>query len=548
MTLSVIRQLPDDLINQIAAGEVVERPSSVLKELIENSLDSGATQIEIALKAGGLDEISVIDNGCGISPLDLPLSVQRHATSKIRKASDLEAIGTFGFRGEALSSICSVSQVTITSRTPQDAMGYQIVLDEGISQGALRMLAAPLGTQVVVSYLFKNTPARRKFLRSSHTELSHCQKIIKEIALGNPEVRFTLRNENRILATYLTLKRKDRFQECLKLPWSPLSVLETREEMTLEAYLSPPEYAVARSELFLYINGRPVRHRPFLSAIRTAFSDSFGFGREPIGACYLDLRKDWVDVNVHPQKWEVRCFHQESIYYWILSTLRKHFAQAMNLHKPTIPHPTPSPFQSFRSFQSSRPSVNAPALPLTPNLSPSYPFTFLFKNNDFVVCQDTRGLLIAELAELELTAETRRLSTLWSHGQWPTEKLSIPKICRLPEKLRLRAEQHHTFLTHWGFESEGFGDGDFSLRSRPSFIPESILENVFIAFVEIGETTQEPKWVICWLLDFCRRLSTTDLSCPTPLLLEELTKQLNESDHNRSITIHHIRKSNDSNP
>jgi DNA mismatch repair ATPase MutL len=165
-----------------------------------------------------------------------------------------------------------------------------------------------------------------------------------------------------------------------------------------------------------------------------------------------------------------------------------------------------------------------------------------------LVCQDTQGLLIAELLQLELKAETRRLLALWNHGKWPTEKLSIPRICRLPDKLRLLAEQHGTLLNRWGFESEGFGDGDFSLRSRPSFIPEFILEKVFLAFLEKCESPQEPQLVICWLLDLCRRLSSTELSCPTSLLLEELMKQLNESDHNQSITIHHIRKSNDSNP
>jgi len=540
MTLSVIRQLPDELINQIAAGEVVERPSSVLKELIENSLDSGATQIEVTLKAGGLEEICVIDNGCGISALDLPLSVKRHATSKIRQASDLEAIGTFGFRGEALSSICSVSQVTITSRNQQDSMGYQMTLDEGVPQGSLRMLAAPVGTQVVVSHLFKNTPARRKFLRSSHTELSHCQKLIKEIALGNPTIRFTLRHENRILGTWVSTDRKGRFQDCLKLPVAPLMVLESREEMTLEAYLSPPEQAVARSELFLFINGRPVRHRPFMSAIRTAFTEAFGFGKEPIGACYLDLRKDWVDVNVHPQKWEVRCFNQESIYYWLLSSFRKHFAQTKQ-----PPEKAHSPAQPIRSFVPSRPTFTFQPMPLSPPL-PSTPFTFLFKNEDFLICQDSDGLIIAETPQLTLKAETRRLLNLWKQGQWPIEKVLTPKICRLSEKLRLVAEEQRTFLIRWGFENESFGDGDFSIRSRPSFIPESILEKVFVALVEKYKESEAPESVITWLLDFCRSYSPMELSCSVPLLLEELSKQLTGTDGTCTLPIHQIRKSNES--
>ncbi|MFM8269403.1 MAG: DNA mismatch repair endonuclease MutL [Pseudomonadota bacterium] len=536
MTHSVIRQLSEDLINQIAAGEVVERPASVLKELIENSLDSGASQIDIVLFAGGLDEIRVLDNGSGISPLDLPLSIQRHATSKIKTAADLEAIATFGFRGEALSSICSVSNVTITSRTAHEAMAYQLTIDEGLIKGPIQMLAAPIGTQVVVSHLFKHTPARRKFLRSNHTELAHCQRVLKEIALANPKVRFALRNESRLLATWVSPTRKERFQECLKLPWAPLEIRGIRDEITLEAYLSPPEHSVSRSELFLFINGRPVRHRAFLSAIRTAFQEMFGVGKEPIGTCYLDLRKDWVDVNVHPQKWEVRCFNQESIFSWLLTTFRKQLNQEVSSFS-TPPNYLPSHFK--------HPSPTFSDVPLPS--SQSYPFHFLFKNDKFLICEDTEGLIVSEIGPLAIQFEASRLLDLWKKNKWPVETLLIPKICRLPEKLRPILDKSQPFLTAWGFQNDLFGDGDFSLRTRPSFVPEEQLISLFLSLLShlsdprvFQESFSHPEQIISWLLSQTNPSSASYLSHSLGALMEELVNQMNLSRNGFSSFIHRI--------
>lgn len=538
MTQSVIRQLPEDLINQIAAGEVVERPASVIKELIENSLDSGASQIEVSLVAGGLDEIRVLDNGCGIFPLDLPLSVQRHATSKIKTANDLEAIGTFGFRGEALSSICSVAQVTLISRTHSDSTGYQITLDQGVARGPIQMVAAPVGTQVIVTGLFKTIPARRKFLRSNHTELTHCQKLLKEITLANPGVRFTLRNENRLLGTWVTSNRRERFQESLKVSWEPIEIRETRDDMILEAYLSPPEQSVARSDLFLFINGRPVRHRPFLSAIRTAFFEVLGPGREPVGTCYLDLRKDWVDVNVHPQKWEVRCFHQESIYSWLLATFRKHLTRW-----------TPS------SSMPSNPSVNQFRMP-SPHFSPvsssantltSYPFNFLFKNERFLICEDDAGLIISQLNLLEPQAETSRLLRLWNQGSWPIEGIPVPVVCRPPEKQRGWVENSHSFLKSWGFQTEGFGDGDFTLRTRPTFISEAHVAHVFLEFISkwsdtlcFEEGVSNTELIISWLVKRSFEFSESQPSPTLNQLLGELEQQMQTPRKNGQVIYQRI--------
>lgn len=533
----LIHLLPSDVINQIAAGEVVERPASVIKELIENSLDSGATQIEILLRSGGLDEIRVIDNGSGITPLDLPLAVQRHATSKLRLASDLTSIGTFGFRGEALSSICSVAQVTLISRTKNSSTGHQMILNEGVVQNGLQIVAAPQGTQIIVSSLFMNTPARRKFLRSSHTELSHCQKMVKEIALGNPGIRFTLRNDNRILATYLSSTRKDRFRECLKLPQTPLEFKEHREEMSLEVYLSPPEHSVARSELYLFINGRPVRHRPFLSAIRTAFLEAWGPENEPIGACYLDLRRDWVDVNVHPQKWEVRCFQQESIYYWLLSSLRKQMT-------PAQAKAVPSPVSAPRDFPmpSYRP-IHAPAF----SSPPSRPFNFLFKNERFLVCEDKEGLIVAQQGNLIIDVEMNRLLKLKKQGLWPVEVIEIPRICRLSEQLRPVAERHQGLLKDWGFQNDNFGDGDFSIRTRPSFVAETLVDKVFSDFVSclldevfIDEIKLNPEKLVARLLKISHASQTAQLSPSLDSLLDELGRQMEQKTGSCWINLHRI--------
>jgi DNA mismatch repair protein MutL len=489
-----ISRLPELLINQIAAGEVVERPSNVVKELVENSLDAGSTRIDVQLKEGGMDEVVVIDNGLGIELADLPLAVERHATSKIRRVEDLEAISTFGFRGEALSSISSVSHLEIISRTRLSPSGYQIVLDYGKLLDTPKVVSSPVGTQVRVSQLFAHTPARLKFLRSVQTELSHCNRMMRELALGNPTVKFFLQHNDRSLGSWLSPSRKERFKECLKTHWNPLEIREEREDMLFEAFLSPPQHAQSRSELYLFINGRPVRNRGFLSAIRNGFLEGAGPGHEPIGACYLDIRKDWVDVNVHPQKWEVRCLQQEAIYQWLLASVRKHFVRSSSFSAPSFSalsdSSAPAPrLSEAKTFPAPPPQTKTspPPSPSRMHLEPktaALPFKYIGCTGHWLLAEDSESLLVGDLALLEEHALARILLQDWKQRAWTSEKLAIPKICRLDPSKTSVAQEQSSFLKEWGFETEFYGDGDFAVLSRPSFLNDSSLESVFSSLIE----------------------------------------------------------------
>ena len=317
-----IQRLSDVLISQIAAGEVVERPSSIIKELIENSLDAGARRVDLLLKDGGIAEISVLDDGHGISEVDLPLAIERHATSKVSRLEDLEAIHTFGFRGEALASIASVATLEITSRTAQMEKAASVQVEYG-KVSPVQYVAAPSGTRVTVRGLFEKIPARLKFLRSPGTELSHCTRVLKELALGNPEVAFFLHHQGKLVCSFAAGDRLSRFTDCFKPQWEPLHFEEAATGLSAEGFLSPAHHMADRGEISLFINGRPVRQKTLTSAVRNAYLNTLGPHHEPSGFIFLDVQADWIDVNVHPQKWEVRILRQDSLYAWLMGCLRR---------------------------------------------------------------------------------------------------------------------------------------------------------------------------------------------------------------------------------
>ncbi|MFM8846326.1 MAG: DNA mismatch repair endonuclease MutL [Gammaproteobacteria bacterium] len=307
-----IRQLPSALVDQIAAGEVVERPASLIKELIENALDAGATAIDVDIEAGGVRLVRVLDDGHGIDAAELPLAVQRHATSKISVLEDLAAIRSLGFRGEALPSIGSVSRLRIASRAQGAAQGAEIRV-EGGELSAVSPSPQPRGTLVEVRDLFYNVPARRKFLRTESTELGHIARLVERFALARFDVAFRLRHEGRALldaplartpeaqrARIANIMGEDFIAEALPFERRSGSV-------TLWGWLGQPHAARnASNQQFAYVNGRAVRDRVLAGAVRQGYRDVLYHGRQPAYLVYLDLDPEWVDVNAHPQKLEVR--------------------------------------------------------------------------------------------------------------------------------------------------------------------------------------------------------------------------------------------------
>lgn len=316
-----IRELPDELISQIAAGEVVERPASVVRELVDNALDAGATQITVRLLAGGVRLVSVEDDGFGIPPDELAIALRRHATSKIRDLHDLEAVGTMGFRGEALAAINSIAEVAILSRTPEQSGAFLI---DGRS-GEMRPVARGVGTTVEVRELFFSTPARRKFLKTDATELAHCIESVRRHALARPDVGFAIWHEGKLveqwragrsgdLASSLDQRLSDVLGDdmvrgSVTVDWgnAPSDRASAAQLVRIRGRVGLPDTARSRADhQYFYVNGRYVRDRVLSHAARSAYEDVLHGQRQPVYALYLEINPARVDVNVHPTKIEVR--------------------------------------------------------------------------------------------------------------------------------------------------------------------------------------------------------------------------------------------------
>jgi DNA mismatch repair protein MutL len=300
-----IRELPDELISQIAAGEVVERPASVVRELVDNALDAGATQVTLRLLAGGVRLISVEDDGAGIPREELPVALRRHATSKIASLHDLESVGTMGFRGEALAAINSVSELTLLSRTEGQTSAFSL---EGQS-GELKPAARATGTTVEVKELFFSTPARRKFLKTDATELAHCIEAVRRHALARPDVGFAIWHEGKLVEQWRAATREQRLADVLgeDLIAQSVAVDYSAGAIRITGRAGIPDAARSRADQqFSYVNGRHVRDKVVTHAARSAYEDVLHGHRQPVYALYLEIDPTRVDVNVHPTKIEVR--------------------------------------------------------------------------------------------------------------------------------------------------------------------------------------------------------------------------------------------------
>ena len=336
-----IRLLPSALVDQIAAGEVVERPASLVKELVENSLDAGARRIEVDCEAGGMALVRVLDDGQGISEVELPLAVQRHATSKIAVAEDLAAIRSMGFRGEALPSIGSVARLRIASRATGASRGAELRVDGG-DVGEVSPSAQPQGTSVEVRDLFYNLPARRKFLRAESTELGHIARLVERFALSRFDVAFRLRHGGRVLldapvADTPALQRS-RIAAIMGEDFidGALPVDRRAGRVRVHGWLGQPQAARAASDQqFAYVNGRAVRDRLLANAVRLGYRDVLYHGRQPAYLLHLEIEPEWVDVNAHPQKLEVRFRDGRQIHDFVLRAVHEALGVGAGVAAPT---------------------------------------------------------------------------------------------------------------------------------------------------------------------------------------------------------------------
>ncbi|AOR62570.1 DNA mismatch repair endonuclease MutL [Pectobacterium wasabiae] len=340
-----IQVLPPQLANQIAAGEVVERPASVVKELVENSLDAGATRIDIDIERGGAKLIRIRDNGSGIGKDELTLALARHATSKITTLDDLEAIVSMGFRGEALASISSVSRLTLTSRTAEQSEAWQAYAEGRDMAVTVKPAAHPVGTTLEVLDLFYNTPARRKFMRTEKTEFTHIDEVVRRIALARFDVAITLHHNGKLMRQYRAAPDKSQYERRLgticgaTFLQHALAVSWQHDDLTIHGWVADPVGAKQLPDMqYCYVNQRMMRDRLINHAIRQAYQDQLSDDQQPAYVLYLEIDPHQVDVNVHPAKHEVR-FHQarlvhDFIYQAVMSVLQQASAPGLGITEP----------------------------------------------------------------------------------------------------------------------------------------------------------------------------------------------------------------------
>jgi DNA mismatch repair protein MutL len=333
----VIHLLPDQLISQIAAGEVVERPASALKELLENSLDANSQHIQVQLLQGGIKQIRVIDDGHGIDKEDLALALTRHATSKIANLDDLEAVASLGFRGEALASIASVSRLSLTSRLATMSHAWKISAEANDGE-QIQPAALDVGSIVEVNDLYFNTPARRKFLKTEATEFAHCEEVFRRIALSRPEITFTLQHNGKVVARYAAGNLTKRIQDVLGAEFAQhaFAVQQQAAGLSIAGMCAKPTFSrSARDSQYVFVNGRFVRDKVINHAIRQAYQDVLHHERHPAYALFVELDPKLVDVNVHPAKTEVRFRESQAVHQFIFHALHSALASPIKAQGQT---------------------------------------------------------------------------------------------------------------------------------------------------------------------------------------------------------------------
>jgi DNA mismatch repair protein MutL len=505
----LIRLLPPTLVNRIAAGEVVERPASAVKELVENALDAGASRIEVVLVEGGQALISVADDGCGMTADELALAVERHATSKLPD-DDLVRIRFLGFRGEALPSIASVARLTITSR-PKGAVSAWSLLVEGGAKGEPQPAAHPAGTRVEVRDLFYATPARLKFLKAPRTELAHAVDVLERLGMAHPAVAFSLADGGRSVLRLTPGSRLARIAAVVGREFEANAVpLDAeREGVRLTGWAGLPTFnrGTAAAQ-YLFVNGRPVRDRLVVGAVRGAYQDVLAHDRHPVVALFLEVPPDAVDVNVHPAKAEVRFRDAGLVRGLIVGAIRHALAAAGHRASSTVATQALGALGS--SWSNSRPSqpqvqagiqAQAPFAPSWGGLSEALPNLGLppaapAEAADDTPCEYPLGAARAQLHDTYIVAETsdglvivdqhaaherlvlERLRRAMAEGGVPRQGLLLPEVVELGEAASSRLAEHAPELAELGLLLEPFGPGAVVVREVPAALGDGDVQRL----------------------------------------------------------------------
>lgn len=487
--MPVIRQLPDYLINRIAAGEVIENPAAAVRELVENALDAGAANIAIDARAGGKSWLCVDDDGHGMGPDDLELAVRRHATSKLSE-DDLVNIRSFGFRGEALPSIGAVARVSIMSRAKNDSDGWRIHVDAG-KVSAIEPSSRAFGTRVEVSDLFYATPARLKFLRTDQSEWLAVKAVVARLALSAPHVRFTLSSEGRTNVSFTPCNDPlDRVGQVLgpEFPANAMVLSSERGGIVLRGYAGLPTLSRGNSlHQYLFVNNRPVRDRLLLGALKGAYADTLMGHNYPVAALFIDVPSDMVDVNVHPAKQEVRFRDPAHVRGLIVSSIQ----QALQAHggrsaaKPSIPAFVQGAAQHYVARET--PFNNLPAWQLqsrvpeqdNPDPDPvpaNHPLGAAKAqiHATYIVAQTNEGITIIDQHAAHERIVYERLKDNIASGGIARQPMLVPEIVALKPDDVLSLHEHARLLESFGIMIEPFGADSVAVREIPAILADRV--------------------------------------------------------------------------
>ncbi|MFM9828471.1 MAG: DNA mismatch repair endonuclease MutL [Sphingomonas sp.] len=497
-----IRRLPDHLINRIAAGEVVERPASALKELVENAIDAGATQIAVTLANGGIEGIEVADNGCGMTLSDMALALERHATSKL-PGDAIDAVETLGFRGEALPSIASVARLTLESRV-RGGDGWARIVDNGtlISE---RPAAMPPGTRLKVDGLFERIPARRKFLRSARSEYAACVDVVRRLAMARPDIGFSLVHDGRLAINVAAVAERPARVAALTdraLMDNSVTIDFEREGLRLEGVAGLPTFnrGIADHQ-YLFVNGRPVKDRLLVGAVRGAYADVLARDRHAVVALFLDVPTSEVDVNVHPAKTEVRFRDAALVRGLIVSGLKRALDAAghRSVQRPqsaalaawqaepmpayggdaTAAHPGPAlwPLGAAGSVQDRRetfftgpPLARAEPAVASPPGAADFPLGVARGQvaKTYIVAEAVDGLVIVDQHAAHERLVLERMRRAVASGGVAVQALLLPEVIELDEAACDRLESRRAEFAELGLEVERFGPAAMLVRGVPA--------------------------------------------------------------------------------
>ncbi len=535
--MDIIHLLPDSVANQIAAGEVIQRPASCLKELVENSLDAGATRIQVIVRDAGRTLLQVIDNGIGMSEMDARLAFERHATSKIREAQDLFSLRTMGFRGEALASICAVAQVEMTTRREEDETGTLIEI-HGSDVVRQEVCSCPVGTNIKVSNLFFNVPVRRKFLKSDQTELRNLMTEFYHIVLVYPKVAFTFVHNDEILLELPTGTEKQRIEAVFGNPKRNVftsnfvDVSTETDLVSIRGFVIKPESATRKAEQFFFVNGRYMRHPYFLKAVQTAYSGMLTADYQPSFFIYFDIAPEAIDVNIHPTKTEIKFADEQAIFQILMASVREalgKFTLAPQIDFDTagnidIPLPTNRPVErpkvsvdpQYNPFHT-RGAIYPDKQPVkgwetlyeglrpTPDLSLKGEELItidaeqapLWQHGRYLFMSTEDGLLLIHPHRAHAAVLYAQFMEQLAHAQGAMQQLLFPEILTLQPDEMVLIGQILPDLQSIGFDLEQLSPDSYSIQGVPAQIanqsPLSVLQDILHQVRSRGADTRE-EW------------------------------------------------------